>query len=174
MEDAVPDLVGGQVAEEDFDPVEPRDRGGRKVHLESPMHIDPAMDPGMVVGRIVLADHVSLLARRPKSLSTSRRARRLTATQTSISPMPATPRSTKGPTRMEPTLSFLLGADSIHHRTLRIVQSPRDPNREDQPSVLRVGPFEHPRKRADEKTLLCLDRGVALVVEPTIQFVNAS
>ncbi len=75
---------------------------------------------------------------------------------------------------MEPASGFLLGADSIHYRTLRIVQCPRDPNREDQPSVLRVGPFEQPRKRADEKTLLCLDRGVAFVVEPAVQFVNAS
>lgn len=58
--------VGGQVAEEAFDPIEPRDRGGNKaeVHVESPVHFDPALDPWMVVGRIVVADQVNLLAHR--------------------------------------------------------------------------------------------------------------
>ncbi len=64
LEDALPDLVGGQVAGEAFDPIEPRDRGGSKAHVESPVHFDPALDPWMDVGRIVVADQVNLLARR--------------------------------------------------------------------------------------------------------------
>lgn len=64
LEDAAPDLAGGQVAEEAFDHVEPRGRGGSKAHVESPVHFDPASDPGMLVGRIVVADQVNLLALR--------------------------------------------------------------------------------------------------------------
>ena len=64
MEDAATELVLGEVAEEAFDHVEPRGRGGSKAHVESPVLFDPALDPGMLVGRRVVADQVNPLASR--------------------------------------------------------------------------------------------------------------
>jgi len=61
LEDAAPDSVFGQVAEEALDHVQPRGGSGCEVHMESFVAGHPALHPFMFVGRIVIADDVDLL-----------------------------------------------------------------------------------------------------------------
>ena len=56
VKEAAPDLVGGQLAEEALDHVEPRCRGGRKAQVEALMVIEPALHARMLVGGLVDAD----------------------------------------------------------------------------------------------------------------------
>ncbi len=61
LEGAAPDLVCCQIAEEPFDHVEPRGRGGREAHVEAFVVFEPALDATMLVGRVVVADQIDLL-----------------------------------------------------------------------------------------------------------------
>ena len=64
LEDAAPELVLGQVAEEAFDHVEPTGRGRREANVETFVGFQPSFDSGMFVGRVVVADQVDFLAGR--------------------------------------------------------------------------------------------------------------
>ena len=61
LENAAAELIGGQVAKEAFDHIEPRGRSGGKVHVETLMALEPALHTGMLVGRVVVADEINLL-----------------------------------------------------------------------------------------------------------------
>ena len=63
-EDAAAESVLGQVAEEAFHHVQPRAAGGREVHVETRMASEPALHLRMFVRRVVVDDHVDLLASR--------------------------------------------------------------------------------------------------------------
>src|SRR5215469_3910466 len=50
--------VLGEVAEETLHHVEPRGTGRSEVHVEPWMALEPALDLGMFVGRVVIADQM--------------------------------------------------------------------------------------------------------------------
>jgi hypothetical protein len=56
--------IFGQVAEEALHHVQPRAARKRKVHAKVGMTVEPALDPGMFVGGVVIHDHVDLLVSR--------------------------------------------------------------------------------------------------------------
>jgi len=58
---AAAQAVLGQVAEETLHHVQPGATGGGKVHMEAGMAAKPALDPGMLMCRVVVHDHVDLL-----------------------------------------------------------------------------------------------------------------
>ena len=58
---ATPQAVGGEVAEEALDHVQPRGAGGGEVDMKAPMTLQPALDGGMFVGRVVVHDQMQLL-----------------------------------------------------------------------------------------------------------------
>ncbi len=59
-EDAPPELILGEVAEESFDHVEPAAAGGREVKMEALVARRPALDCRMFVGGIIVDDQVEL------------------------------------------------------------------------------------------------------------------
>ena len=59
--DSATQAIFGQVAEESFHHVQPRAAYGREVHVEAGMASEPALDLGMLVGGVVVHDHVDLL-----------------------------------------------------------------------------------------------------------------
>lgn len=61
FEDAAPDALVGQIAEEALDLVQPRSRGGREVDVEPLMPCQPALDALVFVSGIVVADDMNLL-----------------------------------------------------------------------------------------------------------------
>ncbi len=61
LEDAALELVLSQVAKEAFDHVEPTGRGRRKANVEAFVGFEPALDSGMFVSRVVVADQVDFL-----------------------------------------------------------------------------------------------------------------
>ena len=61
---SAPQAIFGQVAEELFYHVQPRATGGREVHVKTGMAPEPALHLGMLVGRVIVHDHVNLLFRR--------------------------------------------------------------------------------------------------------------
>ena len=61
---AAAEPVFGQVAEEAFHHVQPRAAGGREVHVETRMASEPALHLRMLVGRVVVHDHVDLFTSR--------------------------------------------------------------------------------------------------------------
>ncbi len=63
-EDAAAEPVLGKVAEEALDHVQPGTAGGREIDVESRMAVEPLFDLGVLVGRVVVHDHVDLLLRR--------------------------------------------------------------------------------------------------------------
>jgi hypothetical protein len=63
-EDAAPELVFGQVAEEALDHVEPTAGGGGEVEVEAGMACGPAQHVGMLVRGVVVDDEMKLLVLR--------------------------------------------------------------------------------------------------------------
>ena len=63
-EDAAPELVFGEVAEESFDHVEPTAGGRSEVKMKARVAFGPGLNRGMLVGGIVIDDQVKLLAGR--------------------------------------------------------------------------------------------------------------
>jgi len=59
--DAAAQPVLGQVAEESLDHVQPRAACGREVHVKAGMAAEPALDLGVLMGGVVVHDHVDLL-----------------------------------------------------------------------------------------------------------------
>jgi len=59
--DSATQAIFGQVAEESFHHVQPGAACGREVHVEAGMASEPALDLGMLVGGVVVHDHVDLL-----------------------------------------------------------------------------------------------------------------
>ena len=64
LENAAPDAVMRDVAEEAFHHVEPGCRGRRKAHVESFVFFQPALHSFMLVGRVVVADQIDFLVGR--------------------------------------------------------------------------------------------------------------
>jgi hypothetical protein len=52
--DAAAQSIFGQVAEEAFDPVQPRAAGRREMHVKAGMAVEPALHPGMFVSGVVV------------------------------------------------------------------------------------------------------------------------
>ena len=63
-EDSAAQAVFRQVAEESFDHIQPRATGGREVHVEARVAAEPALDLLVLVGRVVIHDHMDLLVLR--------------------------------------------------------------------------------------------------------------
>ena len=61
LEDAAPQLVFGQVAEEAFHHIEPTGRGRGEVHMEALMAGEPADDFLVLVRGVVIADQIDML-----------------------------------------------------------------------------------------------------------------
>ena len=64
LENASFELVLRQVSEEAFDHVEPTGRGRCEANVEAFVGFQPALDSGMFVGRVVVADQVDFLVGR--------------------------------------------------------------------------------------------------------------
>ncbi len=55
---AAAQTLGGEVAEEAFDHIQPRGRGGGEMHVETRVFLQPFLDLGVLVGGVVVADQM--------------------------------------------------------------------------------------------------------------------
>ena len=70
MEHAALQAPSGQLGEEAVDGVEPRGGGGREVEGPAVVALEPGADLGMLVGGVVVEDHMDQLAGRDVALET--------------------------------------------------------------------------------------------------------
>jgi hypothetical protein len=63
-EDASPQAVGGEIAEEPLDHIQPRSTDGREVKVEAWVTFQPTLDGGMFVSRVVVNDQMELFVSR--------------------------------------------------------------------------------------------------------------
>ena len=59
-EDAAADGVAGDQAEEAFDQIDPGGRGRSEVEVEAGVALEPSLDLGVLVGRVVVDDEMQI------------------------------------------------------------------------------------------------------------------